>query len=145
VYNIYWTSLASLTPLNIRRAQENLLLEQWNLPITELQGAEFFSVAGSFRFIAVLEFCILGNPYARDYKRFLLKTDFCYAQVPFKTGFTVYVLHNADINAVKHNMCISGLCRLQFGCCCVIAKTKGIKILVWYRYFILMYEQLNFI
>jgi hypothetical protein len=65
---------------------------EWNIPLTEPKVAETFSVAGRFRLIQVLDLWIQQTPDPRNSKSFPLKTGFFYAQVPFKTGSTVYYM-----------------------------------------------------
>jgi hypothetical protein len=47
---------------------------QGNLPVTEPQGTEVFSIAGKFRLIRVLDGWILGIPDSRNWKSSSLKT-----------------------------------------------------------------------
>lgn len=55
---------------------------------------EFFSVAGRFHSIKAIEIWILGTPDIRKFKSFPLKTGFYYAQIPMKTGLSLYYITN---------------------------------------------------
>jgi hypothetical protein len=76
---------------------------QRNFPVPEPPGTAIFSSASRFLFVQVLEFLIVvitQNP--EDCKGFPLKTVFCYAHMPFNTGFTAYthVQRLLDLKAV---------------------------------------------
>ena len=69
----------------------DFVILHWNLPITELQTTNNFSCTGRFCLIGCLKCGNLGS------RSFLLKTDFLYARVPFKTSFTLLVKWNIVI------------------------------------------------
>jgi hypothetical protein len=48
------------------------------------------SFAGRFALIQLPEMYFLGSPDPLDCKSFPLNRGFCGAQVPFKTGFTIF-------------------------------------------------------
>lgn len=52
----------------------------------ESQGTKFFAFADSFHLIQVPEVWIIKTPDPQNCKISLLKTDFCYVQVLFKSG-----------------------------------------------------------
>ena len=68
---------------------------QWNLPVTEPQGTDIYSVAGRFRFIQVLNILILRIQEHRVCKRFAPNRGSRYTQVPFKTNLVIHDVENS--------------------------------------------------
>ena len=64
-----------------------------------------FSVVDRFPCIQVCQVWVLLTPDPEDYKSFPLKTNFRYAQAPFKVGFTVFIYFRKGLShgAVNHN------------------------------------------
>jgi hypothetical protein len=61
-----------------------------NLSITKPQGAECFTVTGSFRLTKILLTVDHQDSTLSGLQIFPLKTGLPFAQVPFKTGFVIY-------------------------------------------------------
>lgn len=57
--------------------------------ISWLQNTDFFSVAGTFRLIQVLEIRIIGIPDIQRCEHFPLSTGFWHIEVPFQMCFTI--------------------------------------------------------
>lgn len=66
-----------------------------------------FSFVNRFRLKHILQVRITGTPDPRVYKSFPLKTDFLYAQVPFRTGFTTPQFKQSVVSGLHLELLVS--------------------------------------
>jgi hypothetical protein len=96
--------------------------------MTEPQGAEFFSFAGRFRLMQVLEIRTLGTPDPMDCKMFHQRQVFIMPRFRFKTGFT-YIKSaqewkaDEDISAYKGKQQNDGEMTWLNECCIVCLQS----------------------